>query len=223
MMKRILFFFLVLLAFTSCGEDVIKTSFRIEPKGFSLVNTIVDTIDLSASFVNKYSGGVVTFSDGQHSYDFYTGKVSISEFIFELPVGEYTFDCYVDIASYYGQSGGSFNSLSKQIIITDSTETIPLDVEATCSLFLVNDPDGNLSDPPSIIRRRSYSEGYFQSFPMKRDTTTGLYYAYFTPDPEPEDPTAFLWFYQNIPGVESGGLSTVDLSLGKIYQFEIYE
>jgi len=223
MMKRILLFILVLLAFTSCGEDIIIASFRIETKGFVLDANARDSLTPSAHFSHRYAGGVVTFSNNQQSYSFNTGMVFFDEYVFELPVGEYLMECFIDTASYYGQSGGSFITSPQMVIITDSTEKIVLDVQTTCSLILVNDEENKLDEPPSIIKRYSYSEGYFQSFPMARDTATSLYFAYFAPDTRPDNPTAYIWFYQNRPGIEKGGISTLDFSLGKVYMFEIHE
>ncbi len=222
-MKRILLFVLVLLAFTFCGKDVIKTSFRIEPKGFVLEASFFDSLGPSSHFTHRYSGGVVTFSDNQQSYSFNTGKVFIDAYDFELPVGEYLMECFTDTASNYGQSGGSFISSPQTIFLTDSTEKIYVDVQATCSLILVNDDEDHLEEPPSIIKRYSYSGGFFQSYPMAQDTTTGLYYAYFAPDTRPENPSAYIWFYKGRPGIETGGISTIDFSLGKVYMFDIIE
>lgn len=222
-MKRILLFILVLLVFTSCGKDVIEASFRIEPTGFVLEGNVKDALTLTSAFMHKYAGGVVTFSNNQQIFSFNTGMVSIDEYVFTLPVGDYLMQCFIDTASNYGQPGGSFISSPHNISITDTTERIYLDVMATCSLILVNDEENQLDEPPSIIKRYSYSDGYFQSFPMPRDTVTGLYFAYFAPDTRPDNPTAYIWFYQGRPGIETGGISTLDFSLGKVYMFDILE
>ena len=73
------------------------------------------------------------------------------------------------------------------------------------------------------MERHSYAYGYFIAYPMTRDTTSGLYYAYFTPDTVPNDPTAFLWFYGGMPGKEKGGMSTTGFKPGYRYFISVLE
>ena len=58
---------------------------------------------------------------------------------------------------------------------------------------------------------------------MARDSTSGLYYAYFTPDPVPADPSAFLWFYGERPALEEGGMPTTRFETGYQYFLKILE
>lgn len=223
MKKNAFFFLLVLLTFSSCEEDVIEVSFRIEPVGFSLDESYVDTSSPPSSFSHRFAGGYFTFTNDNHFYEFDTRRIHIDAYDFRLPVGEYLLECKVDPASIYGQSGGSFIAPPQYVVITDSTETIHPKVEANCSLFLVDDSDNQLNEAPYMIEKFAYGEGFFVSYPMTVDTVSGLYYAYFSPDPQPENPSAFVWFYKGKPDIETGGLSTVKLSTGKIYRIKIIE
>lgn len=222
-MKKVVIFLLVMLAWTSCEKDVVTVSFRIEPVGFSLDESVMDTNGQDVSFSHRHAGGYITFSNAQRTYEFTSRRTNTDDLIFNLPVGEYLMECSIEPASIYGQSGGSFSAPPQYIVISDTTEVIHPEVEANCSLFLVDDPDGQLNEAPSMLERFASGEGFFLSYPLTLDTITGLYYAYFTPDPQPENPSAFLWFYKGKPGVESGGLSTVKLSTGKIYRIRIIE
>ena len=223
MKKTVIFFLLVMLIFTSCEKDVPTVSFRIEPLGFSLDESVVDTNGQTVSFSHRHAGGYITFSDGHYTYEFNSRRIHTDDFVFNLPVGEYLMECSIEAASIYGQSGGSFTAAPQYIVITDTTKVIHPVVEANCSMFLVEDSNGQLNEAPSMIERFAYGEGFFVSYPLTMDTISGLYYAYFTPDPQAENPSAFLWFYQGKPGIESGGLSTVKLSTGKIYRIKIIE
>jgi len=87
----------------------------------------------------------------------------------------------------------------------------------------VDDRKQQLEEGIHMIKRHSYSNGYFTSFPLAKDEWSGLYYAYFTPDPIVSDPSAFLWFYDGRPGLASGGLSTCDFSIGYLYYIRILD
>ncbi len=195
----------------------------MEPKGFILEETDIDSSSYSHSFSNRLSGGDITFSDNLQSFDFNIGRINIETFIFELPAGEYVMECSIDQASPYGQSEGSFIASSQRVIISDTTKTIYPEVKPTCSLFLVEDHDHQLNEAPSMIERYASGEGYFKSYPMALDTATGLFYSYFIPDPNPENPSAFLWLYPRNTACETCGISTADLINGKIYRIKILE
>lgn len=223
MKKTVILFLLAMLVITSCEEDLVTISFRIEPMGFFLDESQVDSTVLTSSFSHRFAGGYFTFTNNIHFYEFDTRRINIDAYDFSLPAGEYLMECKVNPASLYGQSGASFIASPQYIVITDSTEAIHPEVESNCSIFLVNDPNDQLNEAPYMIERFAFSADFFQSYPLTLDTITGLYYAYFTPDPRPENPSAFLWFYKGKSGIETGGLSTVGLSSGKIYRIKILE
>ena len=101
--------------------------------------------------------------------------------------------------------------------------TLRIRAEANCTLILVSDESGQLKEAPHILERRSNSSGYIQLHPLAQDTATNFYYAYFRPDPVPDDPSAFLWLYGRDQDFQEGGLSTTRFKLGYQYFISILE
>jgi hypothetical protein len=60
-------------------------------------------------------------------------------------------------------------------------------------------------------------------YPLVRDTITGLYYAYFTPDTSDSDPSAFLWFHGLEDAAAGEGLSTAGFDIGYQYLITVLE
>jgi hypothetical protein len=182
------------LVLQSCEEKVSEVVFRVKMNGFTL-NVDPDLPEPDhVEFTHKYSGGQIFFTSGEQSYSFDVGDIRIEDYPFKLPPGEYILESDIPVASLYGQPSGSFSVTPASVTITELTDTLTIYVEADCSLILVKDKAGQLDEGPFIIERHSYAHGYFKSYPMVRDSMSGLYYAYFTPDPVPDDPSAFLWF-----------------------------
>ena len=207
----------------SCEKERSEVSFRVKMDGFGMKSDPDFPVPEHAAFKHRYSAGLISFAQGQESQTFYVEEGKMEEYLFQLPPGEYILNMDVPAASIFGQSAGSFRVEPNTITITKQTDTLTIHGEANCSLILVNDELEQLDEAPSIIERHSYGLGYFKSYPMFRDSTSGLYYAYFTPDSVPDDPSAFLWFYGKKPGVEEGGLSTTRFEMGYQYFISILE
>jgi len=222
-MKKAGIYFLVIMTLWSCEKEAPEVSFRIETEGFFLEEAFLDTANEFPSFSHKVSGGIVTFSKNSTTSEFNTGKIGIEEFLFQLPVGEYQLTFTIPQASLYGQDGGSFTVNPGTVIITEQTEIISVEVEANCAMFLVYDELSQLDQGIFMIERHSFAKGYFWSYPLFPDSLSGSYYAYFTPDTVPSDPSAFLWFYEGEPGIEEGGLATKDLETGYQYNIRILD
>ncbi len=214
---------LVILTLPSCEEEVLEVSFRIKTEGFLLENSVLGTGDILPSFSHRVSGGVVTFTRNGQTYEFDLEDTGIEQYLFQLPLGDYLMEITNPPASLYGQRAGSFHSNPYHITITEWTDTITVLVEATCALFLVNDEMNQLEEGVFMIERHSYAQGYFWSYPLEFDTLSGLYFTYFTPDTIPSDPSAFLWFYEGVPGTEEGGLPTTGFEVGYQYYIRILE
>ena len=222
-MRRVGLFLLVIMTLSSCEEEVPEVSFRIETEGFFLEEAFLDAADAFPSFSHRVSGGVVTFSENNTTYEFEIGSAGVEEYLFRLPVGEYQMQFTIPHASLYGQKGGSFFAHPQKVFITEQTETISVQVEASCAMFLVYDEQSQLDEGIYMIEKHSFAHGYFKSYPLFPDSLSGSYYTYFTPDTVHSDPSAFLWFYKGTPGIEEGGLSTRDLEIGCQHNIRILD
>jgi hypothetical protein len=222
-MRWIVYILLSLLVLQSCEEEKSEVSFRIKMDGFSMKDDTGFPQQAYPSFKHKYSAGLISFVRDQQSQTFYFGEGKIEDYLFKLPPGEYNLDANIQAASLYGQASASFQVESERVSITELTDTITIRAEANCSLILVSDELEQLDEGPFIIERHSYANGSFKSYPLARDSTSGLYYTYFTPDFVLADPSAFLWFYGEWSGVEKGGMSTSRFEVGYLYFISILE
>lgn len=227
MMKSFIHILFFALALSSCKkEEAIEVSFFIKTQGFILENSSALDVGDFATFSHRLSGGIVTFTGDRDSYKFDLQGAGIEEYTFKLPVGLYQLDIRNPEASIYGQEDASFLTETSEIEIEVESDTLFIQVEANCCLVLVQDEGGQLEQGAFLIERHSYSDGYFTSYPMSVDTETGLYFAYFTPDPESSDPTAFLWFFEGLPGESDeseGGMPTHGFEKGYQYNINILE
>ena len=222
-MKKTGILLLVVLTLWSCGKEVLEVSFRIETEGFILQETVMDRSENFPSFSHKVSGGFVTFSNNQTTKEFNTGRTGIEAYLFRLPIGDYQITINIPQASLYGQEGGSFVANPGKVIINEQTETIPVQVEANCSMFLVYDELNQLDKGVFMIERHAFADGFFWSYPLYRDSLSGAHYTYFIPDTDSSDPSAFLWFYEGKQGMEEGGLTTKNLEIGYQYNIKILD
>lgn len=222
-MKKTGIIFLVVLTLWSCEEEVPEVSFRIETQGFVLQEGFLNRSDTFPSFSHKLSGGIVSFSNNNKTYEFKTYDIGIEDYEFHLPSGTYQLACTIPRASLYGQQGGSFIVHPGEVTIDPQTSSISVRVEANCSLFLVNDELNQLDKGLFMIERHSFAHGYYWSYPLFKDSLSGLNYTYFTPDTIPSNPSAFLWFYGGKPGIEEGGFATKDLEIGYQYYISILD
>jgi len=222
-MKRAGFIILVILTLWSCEEEIPEVSFRIEVQGFILQEAYLDTTGAFPSFTHRLSGGIVTLTNGRESFEFITGNSSIAEYEYRLPEGDYQLTIEIAPASLYGQEAGSFTAHPLDVTIDAQTGIIPVHVEASCSMFLVSDESDQLEQGAFMIERHSYAKGHFWSYPLGEDSLTGLFYTYFTPDTVPSDPSAFLWFFGEKPGIEEGGMTTCDLEIAYQYNISILD
>lgn len=225
-MKRIGIILLVIILLQAC-EKVPEVSFHIIPAGFFLDNSSQPQDFSGPPFIHRISGGVVTFIDDRGSFQFDLRNVNLEDFLFTLPAGDYQLEFNITPASLYGQELASFTTEPVIISLDEKTDTVFLEVEANCSLFLVDDRLQQLDQGAYMIKRHSFStEGYYLSFPLLKDAMSGLYYTYFRPDPHVSDPSAFLWFYEGRPGnagSTEGGLSTCGFEVGQEYYIRILE
>lgn len=213
---------LVIITLCAC-EKVENVNFVIKTRGFSLDNAHPEQDSLVSGFTHKILGGVVSFSGGQGNYQFDLRDANLEEFNFALPAGSYKLELRMLPASVYGQDFASFTSDPGLISIGENTDTLNIKVKANCALFLVDDSRQQLTQGVHMIKRHSYSDGYFTSHPLVKDEFTGLYYTYFNPDPKPSDPSAFLWFYNGRPGEADGGLSTCGFQSGYQYYIKVLD
>ena len=212
------------MCFASCEKDIPEIGFRIKCTGFFLEDGGVDPRNSMPSFSHKLSGGLVSFTTGSTSYDFRTGKISVEDFLFELPAGTYNMELRIPEASLYGQKGGAFLAEPSEVSITETMEPeITVKVQANCALLLVRDELQQLDHGISLIERFASGEGYFRSYPLTLDSVSGLYYAYFTPDTASTNPSAYLWLYKGKPGIESGGLTTSYFEKGYQYLIKVLD
>lgn len=210
--------------FTSCEKDIPEIGFRIKSSGFFLEDANFQAGTSIPSFSHKLSGGLVYFTSDKHSYEIRTGRVSIEDFLFELPPGNYQMEFNIPEASLYGQKGGSFYAETSNITVSEDMQPeIPVNVQSSCALFLVRDEHNQLDNGIYMIERFASGEGYFSSYPLTLDSISGLHYAYFTPDSLPSNPSAYLWFYGRKQSLSSGGLSTLDFERGYQYLIEVLE
>jgi len=222
-MKKAGILFLIMMTSWSCKKEVPEVSFRIETEGFILEESFMDRSDVFPSFTHRFSSGLVTFSNNHTTYEFNTGRTGIEEYMFRLPVGEYQVTFNIPQASLYGQEGGSFVASPGNVIINEQTDTILVQAEANCSMFLVYDELNQLDQGVFMIERHAFAHGFFWSYPLITDSLSGVYYTYFTPDTVPSNPSAFLWFYEGKEGIEEGGLTTKDLEIGYQYKIKILD
>lgn len=214
---------MLVLVLQSCEKETPEVSFRIKIEGFTLKEDPNSHEMEHPTLVHSYSAGRISFTRGQQSHSFYLGEGKMEDYLFMLPPGEYILKMDIPQASLYGQATGSFLVEPDTLIITEMTDTLTIPVKANCALILVSDELEQLHEGPFFIERHSYAGGPFKSYLMARDSTSGLYYAYFTPDPKPADPSAFLWFYGERPGVEEGGMPTTLFEAGYQYFLTILE
>jgi hypothetical protein len=200
-----------------------EVTFRVKVDGFTMKGDPEFMQAGHAEFKHKYSAARVSFNLDQQIYTFNVEEGKMEEYKFELPPGEYIVDAEIPEASLYGQAAGSFRIVRDTISITELTDTVIIYAEANCSLIMISDELNHLGEGPFIIEKHSYQDGYFKSYPLAMDSASGMYYAYFTPDPSFEDPSAFLWFYGEKPGVEKGGMSTSRFEVGYQYYISILE
>ncbi|MFC2099013.1 hypothetical protein ACFLTA_06095 [Bacteroidota bacterium] len=198
-----------------------EVSFRIKMEGFTLKDGPHFPEPDSIEFSYRHSGGQITFTFGGQRHYYVFKDNQIEDNLITIPAGEYLMELHVPEASLYGQSSGSFMASPQTVNITEHTDTLTISVEVNCSMIIVSDEEDHLDEGSYIIER--HTDSYFAAYPMARDATTGLYYTYFTPDPESDDPSAFIWFYSYSPGEERGGMSTTGFEPGYRYFISVLE
>lgn len=222
-MRRIGYILLLLLILKSCEkENIPEIGFRVHLDGFSMSDDPDYPEPEHASFRHRYSDGLISFTRGQQTHDFYVQTGEIEEYLFKLTPGEYILDAKIPDASIYGQAAASFHVETDTVTITELTDTLTINVNSSCSMILISDELEQLDEGPFIIERHS-NYSYSKTYPIARDSTSGLYYVYFTPDPVINDPSAFLWFYGEKPGAEEGGMPTSRFEVGYKYYISILE
>lgn len=214
---------LLVLVLPSCQEEAKEVSFRIKTEGFHLDVISAGPSDYPVKFNHRKSGGKVTFSGSDNLYKFNTGEEGIEDYLFRLPEGQYLMELGIPMASLYGQEAGSFISDPQTVTISEATDTIVVDAASNCAMFLVEDGSEQLDQGIFLIEWHSHADGYYRSYPLNWDSLTGRYYAYFTPDTVPYDPSAFLWFYSNDQFNLETALSTSGFMTGHQYQISILE
>ena len=214
---------LLFVILQSCEKEILDASFNVKLEGFALEAEPRFSEPDQINFKHKYSGGVFYFTNAEKKYTFVVNDFQIEDYIFTLPPGEYLIETGVAEASVYGREVGSFFVAPITVTISEFTDTITIQAEANCSLILVSDEGDELEDGAFMIERHSYASGNFRSYSMPRDDSSRLYYTYFKPDPDLDDPTAFIWFYDRLAGTEQGGVSTTRFELGYWYFFNVLE
>jgi len=222
-MRRLGILILLLMALSSCEEEVTKVGFWIKTKGFILEDAFLNPDDTFPSFSHRISGGTVVFKGNNKTYEFDLEDTGLEDYEFLLPAGEYRMEINNPPASIYGQERGSFKSAPQHITISEVTDTIIAQAEPNCALLLVKDETDQLDKELYIIERHSISRNYVRYYPLSHDTISGLYYTYFTPDTIPSNPSAFLWFYSWKPGNDEEGLSTTGFDIGYQYFITVLE
>jgi hypothetical protein len=223
-MRKLIYFLIGLMFIFSCEKEVAEIEFRIKSTGFFLEDSYFHPGDSFPSFSHKLSGGNVSFISASTSYEFRTGRISIEDFLFELPAGQYQMEFRIPDASLYGQKGGSFLSKPTSITVSELMEPeVNVNVEANCALLLVHDELQELDNGIYMIENYASYEGYFRSYPLTLDSISGLYFAYFTPDTIFSNPSAYIWFYGRKPGASSGGLPTGDFEKGYQYLIKVLD
>lgn len=208
----------------SCEEEVARKNFIISVQNFEFADTLLTEQEEVPEFNYQFAGGVVNFTDENNkTFKFDTENTGIEEYIFELPYGEYFLETEIPPASLYGQERATFKAGPVYVEISHFTDTVSVNVEPTCAHIVIGDKKNQLDKGAYIIRRHPYSQGYFTSYPLALDSLRRYYYTYVTPDTVPDAPYAFLWFYDEEPGIETGGLPTKDFEIGYRYLIKVLE
>lgn len=207
----------------SCKKEkeipVISFSFRVT--GFEFSQAFTESSGEFSAFTHRMAGGELICFGRDQNYSFPFASDSLESTVFELPAGDYLLSFRMDAASLYGQSRGTFFMPDLEVSIRKESTEIQINVEPDCALVLVKDAFQKLDQGAYMIEKHSYADGFFTSYPLAKDSLSGLYYVYFTPDTVRDDPSAFLWFYEGVPGEEEGGLPTVNMERGTRYDIEI--
>lgn len=214
--------FLSFIVLISCKKEAAEINFHLKAEGFSL-EPDPDPDGHFESFHHTIYGGVITFEAGEQKHIFDVRGISIEDYTFSLPAGEYMVKAGNSPASLYGQHGAAYTCEPFSVLINEQTDTIHMQIETACALALVLDEDQHLEYGASMIERHSYSHGFFYSYPFTNDPSSGLYYTYFRPDTMPSDPSAFIWFYEGMPGPTEGGVPTFDMQIGHQYHIKVLE
>ncbi|MFC2090828.1 hypothetical protein ACFLT1_08630 [Bacteroidota bacterium] len=223
-MKKTVQILIGLMLITSCGKEIANVEFSIKATSYVLENGSTYSSDTIFDFTHTLSGGTVTFSSGDEVFVFRTGTVSIENYTFVLPEGEYLMEFNIPYASLYGQAGGAFTATPSTITISETMESdVTVDVVPNSALLLVRDVDDQLNYGVSMIRRYASEEGFFLAYSLFPDTVNDLRYTYITPDTLTTNPSAYLWFYSRRSGKESGGLSTINFEIGYQYLIEVFD
>lgn len=221
-MRLSVFSVVVILLLSSCTDEVQEVSFRMKAEGFELVAD-PDPEGVFGDFKQVIYGGLITFEGEQEIHTFDLRGKKMEDFTFQLPVGEYMVKAGNGPASIYGQKAAAFKSQPFSVGIDEQTDTLSLEIEADCALVLVQDELLQLDHGSYMIERHSYAHGFFESYPLTSDENSGLYYAYFRPDTLSSDPSAFIWFYDGVPGASEGGLPTYNMQIGFQYHIKVLE
>lgn len=214
---------ILLLSISSCKkeEEIPVISFSLKLTGFEFTQAYADSPEEFSAFEHHLSGGVLRCEGEGQSYSFSFEKDSLETTVFELPAGDYRLSIGMDRASLYGQPWATFQLSDLEVYIGKESTQIELSIEPDCAVFLVQDVFQKLDQGAYMIEKHAYANGFFTAYPLSEDTVSGLYYTYFTPDTDTDDPSAFLWFYEGEPGEEEGGLPTANLESGTRYDIEI--
>ena len=224
MAKKVIMIVLFVILF-SCEketEDVEKFPFYISINDFEFKNRNTNTEDFPI-IDSKFGGGTVRFANYTDTFFFDTRETNIEDFLFELPAGVYDIEIETPAASLFGQANPSFKSNDLDVEISDSTDIITLNAEATCALVVVKDEWNQLENGAYIIENRSLNGDNFVSYPLERDSINKLYYTYILPDTIPDIPDAFLWFYGDGKAYDNGGLHTEFFEIGYKYLINVLE
>lgn len=222
---RKIFILGLLLSMLSCKkeEEVPMISFKLQVQGYDFLPAYAGSSEEFSLFEHHLSGGEFVCEGADKSYSFSFANDSLEHTLYVVPAGDYRISIRTDRASLYGQAWGTFQTSERDIKISRQTTEIAIDIEPDCAVFLVKDAFNHLDQGVYMIERHSYAHGFFTSYPLAKDPSTGLYYTYFTPDTVKDDPSAFLWFFEGEPGEEEGGLSTASLVTGARYDIEILQ
>ncbi len=213
----------LLIFLFSCQEEVEKKDFFISIENFGLKDTLLIDQEEVPEIKHEFAGGDVRFTDGKKTHLFETKNIGVEDYMFSLPNGEYYLEIDIPPASLYGQQRASFKSKPKYIEISNFIDTISINAEPSCALIVVSDKKNHLENGAYIIKRHVYSQGYFTPYPLTLDSLERYYYTYITPDTASEAPSAYLWFYDEKPGEEAGGLPTKDFEIGYRYLINVLE
>ena len=207
----------------SCEKEENFVSFSLKLEGFSLEKAGDLSGPPDLDFHYKYSGGGFSFVGNDKRFTYNLLDLMVENYVITLPAGDYRLETEIPPASIYGQPSGSYTVDTDQIRVEEGSDTIQLKIRANCSLMLIADKSKKLEEGPYFIERHSYAAGYFTSYTMSYDSISDLYYAYFTPDPEIDDPSSFVWFFNDTPGPEKGGLPTAELQNKHQFYIEVLE